>query len=235
VAFVPAMFLCALRIIVERQVLCYKALEVTEQESPESGQHNAPIDIADEGLVIRAREGEQWAAEALVRRYQQKAYAIAFSMYSDAEEARDLTQEAFLRAFRNLDKFRLESSFYTWFYRIIINTCLDKRRRLRRLERIFPTRSAVDDEEQVDILLEYADSAESNNPLAALKGKRLSKKIGDLLAALPERQRTAFQLKVLHGLSIKEISKIMETAEGTVKSHLFRATHFLQEALEEWV
>lgn len=81
---------------------------------------------------------------------------------------------------------------------------------------------------------EYSDPAKHSNPMAALSNKQLSQEIGQALASLPEKQRVVFKLKVIHGMRIREIAEIMGSAEGTVKSHLFRATHFMREALQEW-
>lgn len=81
---------------------------------------------------------------------------------------------------------------------------------------------------------EYPDPKEYTNPMTALSNKQLSKEIKAALASLPEKQRVVFQLKVLHGMRIREIAQIMGSAEGTVKSHLFRATQFMRDALQEW-
>lgn len=81
---------------------------------------------------------------------------------------------------------------------------------------------------------EYSDPGKHSNPMAALSNKQLAQEIRQALASLPEKQRVVFQLKVIHGMRIREIAKIMGSAEGTVKSHLFRATHFMREALQEW-
>jgi RNA polymerase sigma-70 factor (ECF subfamily) len=154
----------------------------------------------------------------------------------DSEEARELTQEAFLRAFRSLKNFRGKSSFYTWFYRILINTCLDSRRRRSRWEGIFSfwRRDKHEKASSDEINAEYPDPKEHSNPMDALNNKQLAQEIRQALASLPEKQRVVFQLKVLHGMRIREIAKIMGSAEGTVKSHLFRATLFMREALKEW-
>jgi len=193
--------------------------------------------LRDEELVARIKEGEDWATEELVNRYQQKTYAIAYHMCSeDGEEAQDLTQEAFLRAFRSLGKFRGDSSFYTWFYRIVVNVCLDSRRRSRRWKLIFsPWRQAQRGKGSPgEAPEEQPDRRDDNNPVSALSGKQFAREIKKSLNFLPERQRLVFQLKVLHGMSIREIAQVIGTAEGTVKSHLFRATHFLREELKEW-
>jgi RNA polymerase sigma-70 factor (ECF subfamily) len=193
--------------------------------------------LRDEELVARIKEGEDWATEVLVNRYQQKTYAIAYHMCSeDGEEAQDLTQEAFLRAFRSLGKFRGDSSFYTWFYRIVVNVCLDSRRRSRRWKLTFsPWRQAQRGEGSPgEVPEEHPDMGNDINPVSALSGKQFAREIKKSLKALPERQRLIFQLKVLHGMSIREIAQVRGTAEGTVKSHLFRATRFLREELKEW-
>jgi RNA polymerase sigma-70 factor (ECF subfamily) len=206
----------------------------------ERGQEveNSPHEFEDEKLVALAQRGEQWPVDELVRRYQGKTYAIAYSLCAgDPEEARDLTQEAFLRAFWKLKRFRGDSTFYTWFYRVVVNTCLDGRRRRRRREKFVSLwKSGVGDLDEPDPLSEgFPDPSGDTNPLEALSGKRLSREIRDTLMSLPDRQRVAFKLKVLHGMSIKEIAEVMGLAEGTIKSHLFRATRCLQQALKDWV
>ena len=195
------------------------------------------MSLKDAELVARAQDGDQTAFETLVRQYQGKAYAIAYNMCSgDSEEARELTQEAFLRAYRSLKNFRGKSSFYTWFYRILVNTCFDSRRRRSRLEKIFSfwRRDKHEKVSSDEIDVQYPDPKEYTNPMAALSNKQLAHEIKQALASLPEKQRVVFQLKVLHGMRIHEIAKIMGSAEGTVKSHLFRATQFMREALKEW-
>jgi RNA polymerase sigma-70 factor (ECF subfamily) len=196
------------------------------------------MSVRDEELVAQARKNDPRAIEEFVSRYQQKAYSIAYHMCAgDSEEAQDLTQEVFLRVFRNLRKFRGASSFYTWFYRIVVNTCLDGRRRRRRWERIFsPWRPGQNEEEpSKKVLEEQPDMYGDSNPLAVLSGKQLTLQIRKALISLPERQRMAFQLKVFQGMSIREIAQVMGSAEGTVKSQLFRATHSLRTALQDWV
>jgi RNA polymerase sigma-70 factor (ECF subfamily) len=198
---------------------------------------NSPRPLKDEELVDRAQEGNQWATEELVKRYQRKAYAIAYHMTSqDAEEARDLTQEAFLKAFQSLKSFRKESSFYTWFYRIVVNTCLDTMRRRRRWNRLFSYFRHGEKGEAFskEILEKEPEIKEENNPMMALRFKELTQQVRRTLSTLPDKQRIAFQFKVFHGMSVNEIAQVMGTAEGTVKSHLFRATQHLRKELAEW-
>lgn len=205
--------------------------------NPKAEQDDPPMSLEDKELVARAQHDDPSAFEILVRRYQDKAYAIAYNMCSgDREAAQELTQEAFLRAFRSLKNFRGKSSFYTWFYRILVNTCLDNRRRRKRWEKVFTfwrhDRRERKDSKKMDE--DYPDPGVNSNPMAALNGKQLGQEISEALETLPEKQRVVFQLKVLHGMTIREIAQIVGSAEGTVKSHLFRATHFLRDALQDW-
>jgi len=190
--------------------------------------------VKDGDLVGRARTHDQRAAEELVHRYQQKAYAIAYHFTGgNVQDAEDLTQEAFLRAFQNLENFRGDSSFYTWFYRILLNVCLDGRRRRNRWQKIFlpwqrdSTDKALSPEER-------PDPEAHERSLKTITEKELSRDIRESMRSLPEKQRLAFQLKALHGMSIQEVARVMGTAEGTVKSHLFRATQFLREKFKDW-
>ena len=96
-------------------------------------QTSPPAELGDEEIVALARKGDREAFEVLVERYKQKAYRIAFDFTRDREEAKDLSQEAFLRAFTHLKDFDLRAGFYTWFYRILVNLCLDYRRRRGRI------------------------------------------------------------------------------------------------------
>ncbi|MGH7930221.1 MAG: RNA polymerase sigma factor, partial [Candidatus Binatia bacterium] len=176
----------------------------------------------------RARAGDSKAFEALAERHQQKAYHIAFGFARDREEAKDLSQDAFLKAFMNLKNFDGRSGFYTWFYRILVNVCLDhKRRRSRHTDEEF--NEAV--ENQVEPSHPIASTV---TPDSEAMATQLSRKVGTALEALPPKQRTAFILKNHQGLSIREIAEVMETAEGTVKVHLHRAVKALRQNLAEY-
>jgi RNA polymerase sigma-70 factor (ECF subfamily) len=195
------------------------------------------MELSDEDLVALAQEGDRKAFEELVLRHQERAYSLALHMcMGDTEEAQDLTQEAFLRAFKNIKNFRGDSSFYTWFFRIVVNTCLDGRRKRLKWENLFSfRRQKSQDDEETDELEVQPDTDPGRDPMAVLSEKRLTRDIKRALKELPPRQRMALQLKVIEGMSLKEIAEIMGAAEGTVKSHLFRATHKLQEVLKDWV
>lgn len=217
--------------------ICYKEWEASRQWEKQKEGCGSCMELSDERLVALAQEGDKKAFEELVLRHQEKAYSLALHMcMGDAQEAQDLTQEAFLRAFKNLKNFRGDSSFYTWFFRIVVNTCLDGRRRRLRWENLFSSRRQKhQDEEETDELELQPDTAPGRDPMAVLSEKRLTRDIKRALKELPPRQRMALQLKVIEGMSLKEIADVMGAAEGTVKSHLFRATHKLQEVLKGWI
>ncbi len=187
------------------------------------------VEFGDEKLVVLAQKGEREAFEMLVERYKQKAYRIAYDFTRDREEAKDLSQDAFLRAFTNLKGFNLRSTFYTWFYRILVNLCLDYRRRKGRV-----SWEPFDDKAEMAINKNEI-SGSISSPDQNASAKEISLKVGVALETLPPKQRTAFLLRNHQGLSIRDIAKVMQTAEGTVKVHLHRAVATLKHRLAEIV
>jgi len=188
--------------------------------------------------IAKIREQDRDALDALFGRYMQKAYAISCHLCSgDREQARDLTQEALLKAVRTIDSFRGGASFSTWLYRIIYTTWLDSRRQFTRWAGVFsPWRWAKQKgDADREILEDPPDSDTRKNPVNMLQEKQLERELNKALQELPERQRIVFQFKVLNEMSIKEIAHVLNCAEGTVKSHLFRATQHVQHALRDWV
>ncbi len=194
-------------------------------------------DTSDAALAALAAGGNRWAAEHLVRRYQDRAFAVAFRMSDgDEEQARDATQDAFVKALARIDRFRGESSFYTWFYRILVNTCLDARNRGKRWSRLFPfSRGRGGEKGSLGSIAERAaDPVAGSNPLEMLEGRQLESELARVLKGLPDRQRTVFELKVFEEMKLSEIAQVMKLETGTVKSHLFRATKAVRRALAHW-
>lgn len=182
----------------------------------------------DQELVVLAQKGDHKAFEALVERYKQKAYRIAFDFARDREEAKDLSQEAFLRAFANIKGFDRQSSFYTWFYRILVNLCVDYQRRRNRW-----TWEPIDEETGKIPEKNGMDHSASLPDREAMAGE-LAHRVKAALAALPANQRKAFILKNHQGLSIREIAEIMQLAEGTIKVHVHRAVVALRQSLADF-
>jgi len=186
------------------------------------------VNPRDEELVASAQKGERRAFEELVERHKQKAYHIAFGFARDREDAKDLSQDAFLKAFANLKNFDGRSSFYTWFYRILVNLCLDYKRRQKRAP-------ADEFDETVEHQMDPSHEPKTaRTPDQHVLAGQISRKVGSALEALPAKQRTVFILRNHQGLSIKEIAETMETAEGTVKVHLHRAVTALRQSLAEF-
>ena len=191
----------------------------------------------DKELVRRAQNDDPWAIEQLVLRYQKKVFQIAYQMLDgDEQEAQDRTQDAFLKAFRKIKQFKGNASFYTWLYRIVFNTCLDARRRRRRWREIFFLRRSAKDKEvnATFSLEEYPDTNKNSNPLSTVRKRQLESDVKKAMNTLSERQRNIFQLKIFNEMSIPEIAQMLNLAEGTVKTHLFRATQVIQKNLKAW-
>jgi RNA polymerase sigma-70 factor, ECF subfamily len=183
----------------------------------------------DEELVALCQRGETQYFEVLVRRYMEKAFRIALDFTHDPEEAKDLSQDAFLRAFSRIKQFDGRSSFYTWFYRLVVNICLDHMRRKKRVvwERL--EREADEGSETIELA---DDSAKPEEEAIAGETKR---QVDRTLQAMPKNQRTAFLLRNDQGLPIPEIAKLMKTTEGTVRVYLHRAVAALRQSLVEFV
>lgn len=186
-------------------------------------------DLGDEELVALCQQGQGQYFEVLVRRYMEKAFHIAYDFTRNKETAKDLSQDAFLRAYANIKRFDGRSSFYTWFYRIVVNLCLDHARRSGRVlwESLDKTaeepggqRQLVDTQYQPD---QQAIAGEANRRANAT------------LESMPNKQRTAFLLRNQQGLPIAEIAKVMKTTEGTVRVYLHRAVAALRQSLVEFV
>ncbi|HEY8370962.1 MAG TPA: sigma-70 family RNA polymerase sigma factor [Thermodesulfobacteriota bacterium] len=174
---------------------------------------------ADHDLVTRARNGDREAFRVLVERYEGRAYAIAFGLVGDREDAREIVQEAFLKAYRTLGGFRGDSSFYTWLYRIVVNLAIDARRK----EHPSP--------------LEAPDRLEDRDSPSPSDDAYRSELRAAILAAiddLPPEQRAAIVLRELEGLSYAEIAEVEQVPIGTVMSRLFYARRKLQNALARY-
>jgi RNA polymerase sigma-70 factor (ECF subfamily) len=191
-------------------------------------------ELDDSALVVRAQAGDRLAFEELVHRYDRDVLGLALSILRSAEDARDVYQEAFLKIYRNLHRFRLDCSFYTWLYRIVTNVCLDhlRRRRSRPEDQAPEAAPAVRGEvPERDFFDRQRD--DSASPEQALLGREIGQRIDRALAVLSPRERMIFELKHYQGLRLRVIGEMLGTTEETVKNSLFRATHKLREQLAE--
>ena len=175
-------------------------------------------EATDQQLVVRVQEGDKRAFDLLVLKYQHKVHAIVGRFVRDTDEVADVVQEAFVKAYRALPKFRGESQFYTWLYRIAVNTA--KNYLVSRSRR--PPGSDVD----IDDAEYYSGSEylkDLGTPENQLFRDELESVIVKSIAELPEDLRTAVTLREYEGLSYEEIAEIMECPVGTVRSRIFRA------------
>ncbi len=187
-----------------------------------------PEGLRDEELVALCQQGQAKHFEVLVRRYMERAFRIAFNFTRDTEEAKDLSQEAFLRAFSRIGQFDGRSSFYTWFYRLVVNICLDHTRRKKKV--VWERLDGESDEGLERSELTDTTSLPDQEAIAG-EAKRLA---NQTLDAMPKKQRAAFLLRNHQGLSIPDIAKVMKTTEGTVRVYLHRAVAALRQSLVEF-
>jgi len=165
----------------------------------------------------------------LVNRYQLAAWKLAYGLVGNFEDAKELSQNGFVKAYRHLRQFRGKSRFSTWLYRIIVNECKDFFKAKAR-QPLTVSLSSDDPETDEPVLFEVADPA--GNPRDAMEDKELAKKISRAIQKLPLKQQTAFVLCRLNGLSLEEASGAMGVRLGTIKAHLFRAMENLRESIQ---
>jgi RNA polymerase sigma-70 factor (ECF subfamily) len=186
----------------------------------------------DDELIREAQRGERTAFDSLVRRYDQSVLRLALHMLGNEQDAQDVHQEAFLKAYRHLGNFRFECSFYTWLYRIVTNLCLDQLRR-RKSRREDPATVVDSRGDEMDLLSNVSDTRAMANPARELDRKRMGEQINEALAKLTPRERTVFELKHYQGLKLRTIGEMLSTTEETAKNTLFRATRKLRTHLAE--
>ena len=169
-------------------------------------------------VIRRVQKGDGNAFEALVTAYEKNVYNLALRMTGNAQDAEDMAQEAFLKAYNSLDSFRGESKFSVWLYRIVSNLCLDF---LRRQKRRPASSLSVEDDEGEETQLDIPDVSQSPEELLERRLTREAVRQG--LSQLPAEQRQILLLREIQGLSYEEIGQALSLEPGTVKSRIFRA------------
>jgi RNA polymerase sigma-70 factor (ECF subfamily) len=195
---------------------------------------NNAADAADEGtdmaLVLKAQSGDVKAFDALVTKYRSRLFSMNYTLVQNQEDAWDLSQEAFIKAWRALPGFKGDSAFYTWLYRISHNTCLDWLRKKR-----IQSAGEFDDnrvDHQPDPTAEAVPHAYTR-PDKALANAELGKRIQDALAKLSDEHRHVMLLREVDGLSYEEIAQVTQCPVGSVMSRLFYARKKLQQLLQD--
>ena len=184
--------------------------------------------VTDKQLVARVQKGDKGAFDLLVIKYQYKVHAIIFRYVKDIDEVNDVMQEAFIKAYRALEGFCGESAFYTWLYRIAVNTAKNYLIARNRRPPAFDINVDDSDYSEENKQLHNVDSPEN-----ILYRDELQSVINVAIENLPEDLRTALMLREFEGLSYEEIADIMDCPVGTVRSRIFRARESLEEKIKE--
>ncbi|HYE34121.1 RNA polymerase sigma factor RpoE [Methylocaldum sp.] len=187
----------------------------------------ATIYIDDRELVRRVQQGDRSAFDRLVRKYQAKLLQLIGRYIKDPHESWDVSQEAFIKAYLALPRFRGDSAFYTWLYRIAINTA--KNHLAMRLRRPSEDELDIDEAEQFESAVRLKDQ---ETPEGLVLTEELARTIQQALDKLPGELRTAIHLREFDGLSYDEIAQVMQCPVGTVRSRIFRAREFLDKQIE---
>lgn len=180
----------------------------------------------DQQLVVRVQNGDKTAFDLLVRKYQHRIAKLVSRYVSDRAEVEDVTQEAFIKAFRAIKGFRGESAFYTWLYRIAINTA--KNYLVAQGRRLPSTDLEVEEAEASEVSSTLRDAA---TPERQLLADEIARTVERVMISLPEDLRTAVTLREIDGLSYEEIAEIMDCPIGTVRSRIFRAREAIDKEL----
>jgi RNA polymerase sigma-70 factor, ECF subfamily len=195
----------------------------------------ALAELDDGQLIARAQAGDRAAFETLVHRYDRDIHRLILNVLRRPEDAHDVYQDAFLKIYRNLHRFRVESSFYTWAYRIVTNACLDHLRKRRcRPEDQAPEVIAGSRENgtTVDFFDNQQEQHAESDPERQVLGQELGQRIEAALETLSPRERMIFEMKHHQGLRLRVIGEALGTSEETVKNSLFRATRKLRAQLQ---
>lgn len=193
-----------------------------------------PEVLNDEELVDRAQRGDSGAIEALVTRYEDRVYNLAYRMVGNREDAEDVLQDAFLNVIRSIDKFKKQSSFSTWLYRITANAALTRLRKKSRkeksegefLDEVYAVKQAAQSGERMDDW--------SANPARQLLTGEAKEKMEEAINELPEKYRTVFVLRDVEGLPASEVAEVLNLSIPAVKSRLHRARMFLRNHLSNY-
>lgn len=191
----------------------------------------APVSPSDKDVITRAQKGDHAAFRVLVERYQDRAYRLALRVLRDEEAARDVVQEAFIKVYRSLDRFEGRSGFYTWMYRVVMNLCIDAKRRDRSR-----SHSEWDETAPMNVDPGGADAVselgrERSSPVGLLEREELRGIVADAIERLPEDARQTLVLREIEGLSYSEIAECLGVPKGTVMSRLHNARKRVKEML----
>ncbi|MCY3742482.1 MAG: sigma-70 family RNA polymerase sigma factor [Candidatus Poribacteria bacterium] len=198
-----------------------------QSQSPES---LPPECYNDTELIERFQQGDTAAFDALFTRYQKRTYRLVQRFISNREDALDLTQDAFIRAYQGLGDFKSQCQFYSWLYRITVNLCIDFLRKKARSEVLL-----YDSDESGELPMANIPDPRAESPAKAVENKELRTHIRKAVRRLPPKQRQIFILRHWDGLSLKDIAAVVGRSDGTVKAHLLHAHRNLRKHLRPYL
>ncbi|MFA5687848.1 MAG: sigma-70 family RNA polymerase sigma factor [Kiritimatiellales bacterium] len=198
---------------------------MTERE--EQLKADEPVDL---DLVHRSQAGDHSAYEELTRRYYKKIYGLVYSMVNNREDAEDVTQDVFVRAWKALGRFREQSGFYTWIYRIALNRTINFRKKRNRRQNI----SFDEFDPDIKLAESYREFSSKGSVLRKMSLGEFQKKMNEALMKLSEKHRAVVVMHDIEGVPHAKIARILHTSEGTVRSRLFYARQQLQAELAEF-
>jgi RNA polymerase sigma-70 factor (ECF subfamily) len=187
------------------------------------------VERSDRDLVRESRRGDKEAFRELVERHQRKIVSVAMGMVQNRDDALELTQETFIKAYENLEKFKGESSFYTWLYRIAVNLAIDYRRRGRRFSYVSMT-GRPDGPDELESTL---PAKTLSDPYHQARVHELGGRVAEAINELTPDHKAVILLREVEGLSYEDISRVMQCSKGTVMSRLHYARKKLQEKLRD--
>jgi RNA polymerase sigma-70 factor (ECF subfamily) len=198
----------------------------------QQAEHVPDLSLADdETLVARVQAGDSTAFDLLVQRYKERLYATVYHMTSNHEDANDLVQEAFIKAYKSIGSFKCESSFYTWVYRIAVNRTINHLK--RRKNRNHFSLDDVDTNIQADP--DFVELMSHVTPRREAGLTELQEKLNEALQKLSEPHRAVVVMHDVQGMTHADIAKVMKCSEGTVRSRLFYARQQLQGLLSDYL
>ena len=186
---------------------------------------------SDWTIVQRVQAGEVGAFDQLVIRYRERVYGVVYNMTSNREDAADLTQDTFIKAFKSVNRFQGQSSFFTWLYRIAVNSALSHLRKAK-LRTFFSFEKIVEDDKTTEILAQLTDKNGADRDVYV---KELQEKLNEAIQKLSTKHRTVVTLFEIDGLSHEQIAEVVGCSVGTVRSRLHYAKQILQADLQSYL
>ena len=185
------------------------------------------MEASDLAVVARVKAGDHDAFRHLVERHSRSVFRLAYRLTGHEQDAEDVVQEAFLKAFREIRRFEARSSFATWLYRITVNCSHDLLRQRPRAG----SRPSLDDP-GLRVAADLADPSAAADPLRGLASRRIDERVRRAMSELSDQERSAFVMRHFEGLSIEEIGRVLDLKASAAKHSIFRAVHKLRRALE---